>query len=111
MRRRGTELRKYTPEFRSEAVALLERDGRTIQQVADDLGVSYNTLSYWYKAARMSKKRKKKAEATSGAAETEKQKLARLEREVASLRRENESLKMDREILKKAAAFFAKENE
>jgi transposase-like protein len=108
---RGRELKKYTPEFRTEAVALLERDDRTIQQVADDLGVSYNTLSYWYKAASMAKKRKKRAAATSGAAETEKQKLARLERENATLRRENESLKMDRAILKKAAAFFAKENE
>ena len=109
--RRGTEIRKYTPDFRAEAVALLERDGRTVQQVADDLGVSYNTLSYWYKAGRMAKKRKKAAGATPGVVETEKQKLARLEREVAALRRENESLKMDREILKKAAAFFAKENE
>lgn len=108
---RGRELRKYTTEFRAEAVALLERDDRTIQQVADDLGVSYNTLSYWYKSARMAKKRKKLTEAKADAAETEKQKLARLERENAALRRENESLKMDREILKKAAAFFAKENE
>lgn len=109
--RRGRELRKYTPEFRAEAVALLERDDRTIQQVSDDLGVSYNTLSYWYKSARMAKKRKKSGEAKADAAETEKQKLARLERENATLRRENESLKMDRAILKKAAAFFAKENE
>lgn len=109
--RRGRELRKYTPEFRAEAVALLERDERTIQQVSDDLGVSYNTLSYWYKSARMAKKRKKTAEAKADATETEKQKLARLERENAALRRENESLKMDRAILKKAAAFFAKENE
>ena len=109
--RRGKELKRYTPEFRNEAVALLERDDRTIQQVADDLGVPYNTLSYWYKSARMAKKRKKTAEARSGAAEDDKQKLARLERENAALRRENESLKMDRAILKKAAAFFAKENE
>ena len=108
---RGRELRKYTPEFRAEAVALLERDDRTIQQVSDDLGVSYNTLSYWYKSARMAKKRKKAAEARPSASESEKQKLARLERENAQLRRENETLKMDREILKKAAAFFAKENE
>jgi transposase len=111
MRGRGTELRKYTAEFRDEAVALLESDGRTIQQVAADLGVSYNTLNYWYKAARMAKKRKKAAAATAGASETDEQKLARLEQENAKLRRENESLKTDREILKKAAAFFAKESE
>lgn len=109
--RRGTELRKYTAEFRGEAIALLERDERTIAQVANDLGVSYNTLSYWYKAARMAKRRKKASEVSAAAGESDKQKLARLERENAALRRENESLKMDREILKKAAAFFAKENE
>jgi transposase len=110
--RRGTEVRRHTAEFRAEAVALLERDGRTVQAVADDLGVSYNTLSYWYKAARMAKKRKKAgAGAVPAAGESAEEKLARLERENAALRRENESLKMDREILKKAAAFFAKENE
>jgi transposase len=109
--RRGTELRQYTPEFRAEAVALLERDERTIQQVADDLGISYNTLNHWYKADRMAKKRKKTAGRPAPADESDKEKLARLERENAALRRENESLKVDREILKKAAAFFAKENE
>ena len=110
--RRGKELKRYTPEFRDEAIALLERDDRTVQQIADDLGVSYNTLSYWYKSARMAKRRKKAAaRAASGGVESDEQKLARLERENAALRRENESLKMDRAILKKAAAFFAKENE
>jgi transposase len=109
--RRGRELRKYTAEFRAEAVALLERDDRTIAQVADDLGVSYNTLNYWYKADRMAKKRKKSGAGSPPADESDEEKLTRLERENAALRRENESLKMDREILKKAAAFFAKENE
>ena|SRR5258706_14642654 len=109
--RRGTELRKYTPEFRAEAIALLERDGRTISRVADALGVSYHTLNYWYKADRMAKKRKKRAAGSPPADESDEEKLARLERENTALRHENESLKMDREILKKAAAFFAKENE
>src|SRR5262249_44067404 len=105
------ELRRYTPEFRAEAVALLESDSRSISQVADDLGVSYNTLSYWYKVDRMAKKRKKAAARPGPADESNKEKLTRLERENTALRRENESLKMDRDILKKAAAFFAKENE
>jgi transposase len=107
---RGRELRKYTPEFRAEAVALLEDDGRTIEQVAADLGMSAHTLRYWYKADRMAKKRKR-APAGPPPVESDKDKLARLERENATLRRENESLRMDREILKKAAAFFVKESE
>jgi len=109
--RRGTELRKYTPEFRAEAVALLERDDRTVQRVADDLGVSYYTLRYWYKADQMAKKRKKTARGATPVGESDEEKLARLERENAALRSENEKLKLDREILKKAAAFFVKENE
>lgn len=105
------EHRQFTPEFRAEAVALLERGDRTFERVADDLGVSYYTLRYWYKAAQMAKKRKKTAGGAPVAGESDKEKLARLERENAALRRENETLKIDRAILKKAAAFFAKENE
>jgi len=109
--RRGTELRKYTPEFRAEAVALLERDKRTVQQIADGLGIPAHTLHYWYKTARMAKKRKNASEGSASVRESTADKLRRLERENSALRRENESLKQDREILKKAAAFFAKENE
>ena len=108
---RGRALRSYTPEFRAEAVALLEHDGRTIEQVASDLGMPAHTLRYWYKADRMAKKRKRATVGPPSAIESDKEKLARLERENATLRRENESLKMDRAILKKATAFFAKENE
>jgi transposase-like protein len=43
--------------------------------------------------------------------ESVEERAARLERENAVLRKEVDSLRMDREILKKAAAFFAKENE
>ena len=40
-----------------------------------------------------------------------KDQVRRLERELAAARKEIEDLKTDRAILKKAAAFFAKENE
>ena len=108
----STTPRKYTVEFREEAIALFERGDRTGQQLAEDLGVPYCTLRNWWQAARMAKKRKQLGGATTPPdQETVEQRLARLEREIAALRRENASLKMDREILKKAAAFFAKENE
>jgi transposase len=104
----------YSDQFKSDAVALLVSTDRSLPQVADDLGVSRCSLRGWYNASLMAK-RKKKARAPSVSrtpeAETPKQRIERLERELAAARKENESLKMDREILKKAAAFFAKENE
>ena len=111
----------YSPEFRADAVALLRRSDRSIGQVADDIGVSDVTLRQWYKRDEMKKKSKARDKPPSASTarvpkallkgETPEERAARLERENDSLRRENDSLRMDREILKKAAAFFAKENE
>lgn len=110
----------YSPEFRADAVALLRRSDRSIGKVADDLGVSDVTLREWYKRDEMKKNSKTRDTAPTATAsapkallrgETTEERVARLERENVALRRENDSLRMDREILKKAAAFFAKENE
>jgi transposase len=104
-------MRKYTNEFRGDAVSLALRGERTIRSVADDLGVSHWTLREWIKAERMRRKKRAPTSATASKPETVDERLARLERENAKLLRENERLKEDREILKKAAAFFAKESE
>jgi len=104
----------YTEEFKNEAVNLLKGSDRTFKDVADSLGISAWSLREWYRRGEMAKKPKKgrpREQPKVIGEETAEQKLARLERENAALRRENDSLKMDREILKKAAAFFAKENE
>ena len=107
----------YTPEFRADALELLRRSDRTISEVARDLGVSKFALRDWYKRDEMAKKSKNRRKVPAGTApqapgdETLEQRAERLERENVALRRENDSLRMDREILKKAAAFFAKENE
>lgn len=107
--------KRYTEEFRSDAVNLVRRGDRGFKQVAEDLGVSVWSLRHWYNLEQMAKKPKTRGAASATpsvpANETPEQQLARLEREVAKLRKENESLRTDREILKKAAAFFAKESE
>ena len=107
--------KRYTDEFRSDAVNLVRRGDRGFKQVAEDLGVSVWSLRHWYNQEEMAKKPKKStassAKHVGPVNETAEQRVARLEREVAKLRRENESLWTDREILKKAAAFFAKESE
>jgi transposase len=113
MRVKQKRAKQYPLEFREECVALMGRDKRTYEQLGRDLGVNPETLRGWYNDA-MAKK--KKPPRQSGPEATPKEespeaKLARLERENARLERENAALRMDKEILKKAAAFFARENE
>ena len=108
----------YSPEFRADALALLRRRGGSFRKTAQDLGVSNVTLRDWYNRDEMAKKGKGKARGVERSVpaallkgESVEERAARLERENAALRKEVDSLRMDREILKKAAAFFAKENE
>jgi transposase len=107
--------KRYTEEFRSDAVNLVRRGDRSFKQVAEDLGVSVWSLRHWYNQEEMAKKPKKSGSVSTQriapADETPEQRVARLEKQVSKLQKENESLRTDREILKKAAAFFAKESE
>jgi transposase len=91
---------KQSEEFKRDAVRMMRNRGeRTVTQVADDLGVRANALYRW--AAKLDDeavaKRNDKGET--------------LEDENRRLRKENERLRMEKAILKKAAAFFAKEDE
>ena len=102
--------KNYDADFRSEALVLVRRGDRSKKQIAADLGISYWTLRHWYNRD-MAKKKPRPNKPDTPKGETMEQRLDRLERENARLIKENERLKLDREILKKAAAFFAKENE
>jgi transposase len=98
---------RYSEEFKSEALALMDRDQRPFRQLSEDLGVSAWTLRHWYNRREMAKKNKgaKKGRVPMiSANESAAERLARLERETKRLQKENDSLRMDREILKKAAA-------
>ena len=87
----------YPPEFRTEAVRLVRERGLRIKQVAQDLGVSENTLRKWVHQAAID-------DGEREGLTTEREELRRLRREVRILREE-------REILRKAAAFFARETD
>ena len=89
------ERRVFTEEFKREAVRLIETSGRTIAQIADDLGVGLSTLTRWKRIYR---------EAASSS-----EPHVDLTQELARLRKENSVLRQEREILKRAATFFAKE--
>ena len=89
--------RKFSAEYRDEAVKMVIESGRPIAQVARDLGIVEGTLGNWVAAYRREHAGQEPALSVS-----ERARLRELEREVADLR-------MEREFLKKAAAFFAKE--
>ena len=87
--------RKYTKEFKEEAVRLISEEGYSYAEAGRNLGVNPNLLSRW-------KREFERIEIDPGSA-------ASMQAELKQLRKENKRLKMEREILKKAAAFFAKE--
>ena len=90
--------RKFTPEFKLEAIRLTQDSGQSVAQVAKDLGLADGVLRNWIK----------QHEADNSSARTHALTSAEKE-ELSSLRREVKQLRMEREILRKAAAFFAKE--
>jgi transposase len=76
--------RKFSQEFRREAVRLARESGRSVRAISAELGISDGSLRNWLREPS-------------------------LEEEVRQLRRDNERLREERDILKKAAAFFARD--
>jgi transposase len=91
--------RKYTPEQKADAVRLVREVGN-LAQVARDLELTETSLRLWVKQAEIDEGR-----GPEGALTTEERE------ELRRLRRENRTLQMERDFLKKAAAFFAKEQD
>lgn len=90
----------YSVEFKKDAVKLVTEKGYTRKEAAESLGVSISSLNLWI--------RMETGKNSSGSGGS----LGLDEREeLKRLRKENKRLNMERDILKKAAVFFAKENE
>ena len=90
--------RKYSKEFKEEAVKLVLEQGYSVSEAARNLGVHANLLGRW-----------KRDYEDDGNAALHSDSSVAMRAELNRLRKENKRLKMEREILKKAAAFFAKE--
>ena len=100
MKKKGTERRVHTAEFKAEAVALAAKLEKPVSQVASDLGINENMLRKWMQAAREAAGG---LPAFPGRGRPRDEELARLRKEVKALRSANE-------ILKKAAAIVAQED-
>lgn len=89
--------KRYTDEFKQEAVRLVVDRGYAVQEVADRLGVTTHSLYAWLKKLGPDK------EANRELTDTQRENL-RLKKELARVTEE-------RDILKKAATYFAKASE
>jgi transposase len=89
--------RKFSPEFRDEAVKMVTDGNRPTAQVARELGINAGTLGNW-----VAQYRKAHPVDEEPLSVSERARLRELERE-------NRELKMRNEFLGKAAAFFAQE--
>ena len=92
--------KRYSKEFKIEAVRRVEELGEAASRVASDLGISRSTMNTWINRYR-DKAGTGDPFPGSGNLSPDDEQLKKLKREVDELREENE-------ILKKAAAYFAK---
>ena len=80
---------KYTEEYKGNAVDYYLQSGKTQRECADDLGIPRKTLGKWVQARNLTEPERARAD------------------EIRELRKEVERLRMENDFLKKAATFFA----
>ena len=93
------ERRKFSREFKLEAVNLVKERGVAVAQAARDLDIHYNLLRSWVKELGADPQH-----AFPGLGQMKPEQL-----EIDRLRKEVTRLKAGRDTLKKAAAYFAKD--
>ena len=95
MSKKNQKRKRYSADFKAEAVRLLEQRGdRTIAEIALSLGVAESMLHSW--------KRQHDPERSNDRGESPEEELRRLRREVADLKR-------DRDALAKSIAVFVRD--
>jgi len=90
--------KRYTKQFKEEALRLVSQEGVSLAQMAQDLGLDASMLRRWRKEASTDS-----SKAFQGHGVARDEELARLKRELGRVKRE-------RDFLKDAAAYFAKES-
>lgn len=92
--------RKYSREFKIEAVRLVTEGGQTIAETARELGVNAGLLGHW----------KRQLTRNGEQAFPGKGRMKPLEEEVRRLQRDLKRVRQERDFLKKTTAFFARES-
>ncbi len=90
--------KRYSPEFKGEALKRTAEEGATDKGVCEELGISTRQLHRWRDELKLLG-----ADAFPGQGHSRDEEVTKLKREVARLRQE-------RDFLKDAAVFFAKES-
>ena len=90
--------RRYSDEFKADAVSLVTEQGYSVSEAARRLGIDRSLLDRWC--------RKHRQQVSSTPEQQEDDRDA----EIKKLREEVRKLQVEKDILKKAAAFFAKES-
>ena len=94
-----TERKKYSKEFKLDAVSLVVEQGYTRVEAAKSLGINHSMLGRWVK----------EQQSEDGHAFRGNGRLSAEQQEIKTLKTEVKRLQMERDILKKATAFFAAE--
>jgi transposase len=94
-----TTRKKYSKEYKLDAVSLVLDQGYTITEAAKSLEINRSVLQRWIR----------EFNSDDGQAFRGHGKLTPEQAEIRRLKEENRQLKMEKEILKKATVFFAKE--
>ena len=96
-----TERRKYSKEFKMEAIRMYENGERTVSEVERELGITNGLLWKWKENW---KKQPHKEEAFPGNG-----RLTDTEARIRQLERENSQLRQDKDILKKVLTMYSKD--
>jgi transposase len=89
--------RKFTPEFKAEAVRIVRTSGKSVHAVARELDLTETCLRSWVQQAEVDANPDPR-----GALTTDER------AELVRLRRELRTVEQERDFLKKTAAYFAK---
>lgn len=96
--------RKYTEEFKMEALGLLKSSGKTSRQIERDLGITPGLLVKWRDRYQVISKEAEQAHLELSDMEAAKREIKRLQRRLAEVEEE-------REILKKTINIFSRKSE
>jgi transposase len=106
----GRAYKRYSGQFKEEAMDLVRERGYDVARAARELGVPVTTLNLWLAKAGWVRPAEGPVDPDGDGVTAPSQDPARLRARVGELERQVKRLEMEKEILKKATAFFASQS-